>query len=226
MPPRPETGRPAALLDDGRALPRAAASERLRAALVRSGQPGRPLPGRARNQPVQRVPSARIRARAARRWLRPGRVSPRRGRRAARHPPSAEAGLGPGGMRDRLERVLDSLERLASRPLGAFVLFFLALAVYGLRAVGWPLIGGRDLDEYLYGYIQFLDWHPLLPWSMLFRTPVTGVVAGASLDFAGGFFAEPLLAVLFAASVVAWSAAARAFGARAALLVAVALLLY
>jgi dolichyl-phosphate-mannose-protein mannosyltransferase len=129
-------------------------------------------------------------------------------------------------VRDRLERLLDSLERLASQPFGAVVLFLVALAVYAVRAIGWPLIGGRDLDEYLYDYIQFLDWHPLLPWSMLFRTPVTPIVAGVSLDFAGGFFAEPLLAVLFAASVVAWSAAARLFGARAALLVAVALLLY
>jgi hypothetical protein len=129
-------------------------------------------------------------------------------------------------VRDRLERVLDSLERLTSRPLGALVLFLLAIAVYAVRAIGWPLVGGRDLDEYLYDYIQFLDWHPLLPWSMLFRTPVTPIVAGVSLDFAGGFFAEPLLAVLFAASVVAWTAAARMFGARAALLVGIALLLY
>ncbi len=95
-----------------------------------------------------------------------------------------------------------------------------------MRAIGWPLLGGRDLDEYLYGYIQFLDWHPLLPWSMLFRTPLTPVVVGVSLDVANGFFAEPLLAVLFAGSIVAWSVAARAFGARAALLVAAALLVY
>jgi hypothetical protein len=118
------------------------------------------------------------------------------------------------------------LEELASRRLGVVVLFVLALAVYAVRAVGWPLIGGRDLDEYLYGYIQFLDWHPLLPWSMLFRTPVPGLVDGAALDVAGGIFAEPLMGILFAASVVAWSAAARAFGARAALLVAAALLVY
>lgn len=95
-----------------------------------------------------------------------------------------------------------------------------------MRAVGWPLVGGRDLDEYLYTYIQFLDWHPLLPWSMLFRTPATPIVVGLALDVAGGFFAEPLLAVLFAASVVAWSAAARMFGARAAILTAVAVLVY
>jgi hypothetical protein len=102
----------------------------------------------------------------------------------------------------------------------------LGVAVYAVRAIGWPLVGGRDLDEYLYGYIQFLDWHPLLPWSMLFRTPVTPLVAGASLDVAGGALAEPLLAVLFALSVVAWAAAARAFSSRAALLVAAALLIY
>jgi hypothetical protein len=128
--------------------------------------------------------------------------------------------------RHRLAPALERLERLASRPLGAVVLFGCGLGVYAVRAVGWPLVGGRDLDEYVYGYVQFLDWHPLLPWSMLFRTPVTPVVAGVLLDVAGGFFAEPVMAVLFASSVVAWSAAARAFGPRAALLVAAALLVY
>jgi hypothetical protein len=95
-----------------------------------------------------------------------------------------------------------------------------------VQSIGWPLVAGRDLDEYLYGYIQLLDWHPLLPWSLLFRTPVTPVAAGSLLDVAGGALAEPLMAVLFAASVVAWAAAARAFGTRAALLVAAALLVY
>jgi hypothetical protein len=118
------------------------------------------------------------------------------------------------------------LEALAQRRLGAVVLFFVALAVYAVQAIGWPLINGRDLDEYLYDYIQFFDWHPLLPWSMLFRTPVPGLIDGAALDVAGGLFAEPLMAVLYAASVVAWAAAARAFGARAALLIAVAVLVY
>ena len=113
-----------------------------------------------------------------------------------------------------------------ARRSGLAVVFLLGLADYAIRAIGWPLIGGRDLDEYLYDYAQLLDRHPVLPWSMLFRTPVPGIVDGAALDVAGGFFAEPLLAVLFAASVVAWTAAARSFGPRAALLTAVALLLY
>jgi hypothetical protein len=106
------------------------------------------------------------------------------------------------------------------------VLFVVALCVYGVQSIGWPLVAGRDLDEYLYGYIQLLDWHPLLPWSVLFRTPATPILAGSLLDFARGALAEPFMAVLFAASVVAWAAAARAFGARAALLVAVAVLVY
>lgn len=129
-------------------------------------------------------------------------------------------------MTRRLKHAANWVEALAGRRLGAAVLFVAGLGVYAVRAVGWPLVAGRDLDEYLYGYIQFLDWHPLLPWSMLFRTPVTPVVAGGALDFAGGVLAEPLLAVLFALSVVAWAAAARAFGPRAALVVGVALLVY
>jgi hypothetical protein len=106
------------------------------------------------------------------------------------------------------------------------VVFAAGLTVYAFRAIGWPLIGGRDLDEYLYDYVQLLDRHPVLPWSMLFRTPVPGIVDGAALDVAGGHLGEPLLALLFAGSIVAWTVAARTFGPRAALLVAIALLVY
>lgn len=123
-------------------------------------------------------------------------------------------------------RTLAWLERLASRPLGVVVLFTAALAAYALQAIGWPLEAGRDFDEYVFAYLQLFDADPVLPWSSLFRTPVASVVVGGSLDFADGALAEPLLAVLYAGSVVAWSAAARFFGARAALAVAAALLVY
>src|SRR5213079_116876 len=125
-------------------------------------------------------------------------------RRPPRHPFAPQAVT-------RLRRALAFAERLVERPLGIWLVCGLALTVFALRAIAWPLIVGRDLDEYLYDYIQFLDWHPLLPWSMLFRTPVPGLVDGAALDVAGGFFAEPLMAILFAGSVVAWTAAARAY---------------
>ena len=125
-----------------------------------------------------------------------------------------------------LARLLGWLERLASRPLGAVLLFGLGLGVFAVRAIAWPLKTGRDLDEYLYAYVQLFDHDVLLPWSMLFRTPVTPIVAGLSLDVAGGALAEPIAAVLFAASVVAWSAAGLFFGPRVALATAAALLVY
>lgn len=123
-------------------------------------------------------------------------------------------------------RALDWLEGLASRPLGAVLVFVAGLGVYAVRAIAWPLTGGRDLDEYIYAYVQLLDADPALPWSLLFRTPVTPLVAGLVLDLGGGVLGEPVLATLFAGSVLAWAAAARFFGPWVAVAVAVALLVY
>jgi hypothetical protein len=123
-------------------------------------------------------------------------------------------------------RTVALLERLSSRPLGAVLLFVIALADYGVASIAWPLRAGRDLDEYLLAYTQMFDRHVLLPWSLLFRTPLTPLLSGFALDFAGGALAEPLAALIFAASIVAWSAAARYFGPRVALGVAVVLLVY
>lgn len=106
------------------------------------------------------------------------------------------------------------------------LVFVAALGVYAVRAIAWPLTGGRDLDEYIYAYVQLLDVDPVLPWSLLFRTPVTPLVAGLVLDLGGGVLGEPVLAVLFAGSVVAWAAAARFFGPWVAVAVAVCLLVY
>ena len=130
------------------------------------------------------------------------------------------------GSANPLMRLLGWLERLISRPLGLVVVFGAGLAVFAVRAIAWPLRPGRDLDEYLYAWIQLFDHDVLLPWSMLFRTPVTPVVAGGALDAFGGALAEPMCAVFFALSVVAWTAAALTFGPRVALLTAAALLVY
>jgi hypothetical protein len=125
-----------------------------------------------------------------------------------------------------VRRLLAWLEGVASRRLGVALLFAIGLAAYAIRAVAWPLQTGRDLDEYLLAYVQLFDHDVLLPWSMLFRTPATPLFAGVILDFADGRLAEPALAVLYAGSIVCWFAAARYFGARAALAVAAVLLLY
>jgi hypothetical protein len=123
-------------------------------------------------------------------------------------------------------RLLGSLERLASTRLGAWIVFLLALAAYALRAVAWPLQPGRDLDEYFYAWVQLFDRDVLLPWSLLFRTPATPLFIGASLDAFDGLLAEPLMALLYACSIVFWAAAARYFGPWAAIAVAAVLVLY
>jgi Dolichyl-phosphate-mannose-protein mannosyltransferase len=125
-----------------------------------------------------------------------------------------------------LRHGLSRLERLAGTWLGAVTLFAVALGTYAIEALAWPLIGGRDLDEYLLSYVQLLDRHPVLPWAPLFRTPLTGIVVGSSLDIHGGSLAEPIAALLFAGSMVLWSAAALAFGRLAAVVTALALLTY
>jgi hypothetical protein len=114
----------------------------------------------------------------------------------------------------------------ASGRLQGLALVGAALAVYALEAWAWPLAVGRDLDEYLYGYIQLFDGHPLLPWSMAFRTPVAGLVTGATLDLGSGWPAEALAAVLYAVSILLWAKAARSFGTVSGWVLPIVLLLY
>jgi len=120
-------------------------------------------------------------------------------------------------------RALSAIESLAERRLGLLVLFACAIAVYSAHAFAWPLRAGRDLDEYLQYYVQILDAHPPLPAIMLGRTPLTPIMDGVVLDLWSGHLAEPMLAVLYASSIVAWFCAARVFGPRTALAVAVLL---
>ena len=130
------------------------------------------------------------------------------------------------GARDAARSALAHAEGLASRRLGAAVLFVCGLVGYAIDGVAWPLTAGRDLDEYLLFSLQAFDADTLLPWSMLFRTPGTPLVVGPLLDLFGGALAEPVAAVLYAGSIVAWAAAARTWGPRAALAVAAVLLFY
>jgi hypothetical protein len=130
------------------------------------------------------------------------------------------------GLRAFARRVLGGAERLADRRLGAVVLFLCALALYGLRSISWPLINGRDLDEYLSYYAQLGLHDPPLPAFMVTHTPLTPIFDGSALDLAGGALAQPLLALCFAVSVTAWAVVAHEFGPRAALFVSVLLLVY
>ena len=133
--------------------------------------------------------------------LRRRRLPPGRRRRPARHPPAPQTRRTACIARDVRAAPCARLARAARGPTARRrrALRCSRSRVYAVRAIGWPLIGGRDLDEYLYGYVQFLDWHPLLPWSMLFRTPVhADRRRRRARRRAAGCFAEPLMAVLFA----------------------------
>jgi hypothetical protein len=109
---------------------------------------------------------------------------------------------------------------------GVGIVFLVALGVWWLQALVIPLDGGRDLGTYLGAYIQLFQAHPIDLGYVLGRTPGATLIVGGLLDFAGGALAEPVVSLLYAASLVAWFVAARTFGARVALLTVVVLLAY
>jgi hypothetical protein len=108
----------------------------------------------------------------------------------------------------------------------AITLFLLALAVFWLEALGWPMAKGRDTWDYLAYYLQLLDSDPPLSELQLFRTPVTPLVLGVPLDLGGSLLLEVVFGVLFATAVLAWSAMALTFGRVPALFSALLLLAY
>ena len=108
----------------------------------------------------------------------------------------------------------------------ALALFLLALAVFWFEALGWPLGKGRDEWDYLAYYLQLFDSAPPLEPLQVFRTPVTPIVLGVPLDLGGSLLLEVVLGILYAVSILAWSATALVFGRVPALLTALLLLPY
>jgi hypothetical protein len=108
----------------------------------------------------------------------------------------------------------------------AVVLFLLALMVFWLEALGWPMAKGRDTWDYLVYYLQLLDADPPFEPLQVFRTPLTPLVLGLPLDVGGIWLLEVVFSVLYGVSIVAWSATALAFGRVPALFASVLLLGY
>ncbi|MGZ4316174.1 MAG: glycosyltransferase family 39 protein [Gaiellaceae bacterium] len=122
-------------------------------------------------------------------------------------------------------RLAARLEALVSWRWAAPLLFAVSLGVYWLESIARPLAAGRDFEHYLLYYVEFWDRHPVLPAVLVARTPATPLVVGGLLEL-GGPAAEVVLGLLFAASVLAWTAVARSFGRLPAVLTAAALLAY
>ena len=119
-------------------------------------------------------------------------------------------------LRTRVVPAFQGLERLAGTRRGALVLVGAAVAVYAFESAGWALRPGRDLGVYLRYYVQLGQEHPVFPWSMLTRTPVTPLFAGGLLAAGGGLAAEIVMALLFAGSILAWARVALKSGGRRA----------
>ena len=71
---------------------------------------------------------------------------------------------------------------LAGTRRGALVLVLAALVVFAVQSLGWPVAPGRDLSAYLIVYVDFWNGDPVLPWTMVNRTPVAPLVVGGILD--------------------------------------------
>ena len=108
----------------------------------------------------------------------------------------------------------------------AFALCVLAFAVYWFESLGWPMAKGRDTWDYLVYYLQLFDAAPPISELQLFRTPLTPLVVGIPLDLGGIWALEVVFGLLYAGSILGWSATALAFGRIPALFTAGLLLVY
>jgi hypothetical protein len=126
----------------------------------------------------------------------------------------------------RLTSLLAAAARLAESRQAAAVVFLVALSAWWLEALVIPLQPGRDFGTYVGAYVQLIQSHAVDLGYVLGRTPLAPLLTGGLLDVAGGALAEPVVSLLYAASVAAWFLAARVFGGAAALLTALVLLTY
>ena len=125
-----------------------------------------------------------------------------------------------------MRRWWDWLIAIAPTRRAAFALFVLALAVFWVESLGWPMAKGRDTWDYLAYYLQLFDSAPPLSELQLFRTPLTPLVLGIPLELGGTSLLDVVFAALYATAIVAWSATALVFGRIPALFSAGLLLVY
>lgn len=130
------------------------------------------------------------------------------------------------GWRHDVSRLIGRLAAAAETRWAPLVVAVAAVGVWWLQAVAIPLAGGRDFATYLGAYSELFHSDPIDLGYVLGRTPLSPLVVGVLLDPFHGALAEPLMSLLYAASVTAWFLAARSFGGAPALLTVAIVLLY
>jgi Dolichyl-phosphate-mannose-protein mannosyltransferase len=126
---------------------------------------------------------------------------------------------------DRIGRAWRRLQRVEGGRRAAPTLFVLALLVYALVAVAFPLAAGRDLGTYLRAAFELRSSEVVLPQAMLGRAPVTGVFSEAVLSVES-WAAEAAMALLYALSILCWWRVARRLGPAVGVAVPLVLLLF
>ena len=104
---------------------------------------------------------------------------------------------------------------------GVALLCAVALALYWIEALAWPLQRGRDSWDYWLYYLQLGDRHPVFWAVQLFRTPLTPLVTGIPMSIGGAQLLEVVMSLIYVAAIAGWAWAARPFGRTAALVTAV-----
>jgi len=125
-----------------------------------------------------------------------------------------------------VRRAYRRLPCLLTTRRALFALLALAVLVYWIEALAWPIQRGRDGWDYIIYYLSLFDRHTPFPQVMLFRTPVTPVFLGVPLSIGGVTALEIALSLLYAFSILFWSLAALRFSRLGAVLTALALLAY
>jgi hypothetical protein len=113
---------------------------------------------------------------------------------------------------------------VGSRSSGV-ALFALALVIFAIRSLVVPVHPGRDFPRYIQAYVQIAHDYLVLPVVVNTRGPLSALGVSLPLEI-GGWTAGIWLALLYAASIVAWGVVALRFGPRAAILTTALLLLY
>jgi hypothetical protein len=128
-------------------------------------------------------------------------------------------------VRGGLARGWKALEGFFERPVASFAVVGVALAVSAVVVLAFPLAAGRDLGTYIRASFELRQTEVVLPYALLARAPVTGILSEALLEV-GPLAAEAGMALLYALSILCWWRVARRMGTAAGIALVAVLLAY